>query len=77
MEKASKDYASRPSIKKGCLIGAIILWFIAIVLYGICFMGIPRVFVSPVLEFISQRGLIPAIALFLLGLVLFFEYKKS
>ncbi|MBQ3145100.1 MAG: hypothetical protein IJB90_00685 [Clostridia bacterium] len=76
MEKASKDPASRPSVKKGCLIGAIILWVLAIVLYVICFIGIPRDFANPVLEFISQRGLVPAIGFALLGAFLFFEHRK-
>jgi len=77
MKKTTKDYASRPHVEWGCLIWAIILW---LVFFGICIisvLGISRDFSSPLVQFISERGLIPGCLLALAGTFLFSAFQKS
>ena len=68
--------SSRPNAKLGWLVWAIVLWGLAIALYILCVIGIPKEFDSPVLEILSQRGLVPAIGFALIGILLFSEYRK-
>ena len=77
MRKAAKDSASRPYVKKGCLVGAILAWLVAVELYMICFIGIRMDFYYPVFQILSERGLIPAIIFSIIGLILFLKFKDS
>lgn len=75
MKKTAKDYASRPYAKWGLLLGSVLLW---LTFFGICIIsiiGIPRDFSSEILQFISERGLIPGAFLALAGGFLFSKYK--